>query len=154
MIVVNGDIYLEQEHKELLKTEPGYVKKRYFAVAKALARPPFKISYKKATEQIDRSLRQFYRILKRYREEGIFGLRLRSTRPKGCPNITPEAEKNQLLAVRNATGFGPNDLAALINESNRRRGKGKAVWPSTVYNVLVRGGEIERERRIQPYFYT
>ena len=43
MIVYNGNIYLEKEHIKLLKTEPEYVKKRYFAIARALVPPPFKI---------------------------------------------------------------------------------------------------------------
>ena len=147
MIVYNGNIYLEKEHIKLLKTEPEYVKKRYFAIARALVPSPFKIGYKKATRLIGVCLRHFYRIVKRFREEGISGLRLKSTRPKKSPNQTPKREEDQITAVRKRTGFGPNDVAALVNESNLREGKEKRVWPSTVYNVLVREGEIERERR-------
>ena len=149
MIVYDGNIYLDKEHIELLKTEPEYVKKRYFALAKALVPEPFKIGYKKATALIDVCLRHFYRIVKRFREEGIPGLQLKSTRPKSSPNQTPKAEEDQIASVRKKTGFGPNDVAALVNESNRREGRNKKVWPSTVYNILVREGEIERERRIQ-----
>jgi transposase InsO family protein len=149
MIIYSGNIYLEKEHIELLKTEPEYVKKRYSAIARALVPPPFKIVYEKARGLIGVCLRHFYRILKRFREEGIPGLRLKSTRPKKSPNWTPKREEDQITAVRKRTGFGPNDVAALVNESNRREGKVKRIWPSTVYNILVREGEIEREHRIQ-----
>lgn len=62
MIVYDGHIYLEKEHIELLKSEPEYVKNRYFAVAMAIVPKPFKICYKKAKELIEISLRHFYRI--------------------------------------------------------------------------------------------
>jgi hypothetical protein len=149
MYVFKGNIYLEKEHVEIIKNEPEYVKERYFAIAKAIISPPFKIGYRAATILIGVCLRHFYRIVKRFREEGIPGLRLKSTRPKTSPNQTPKEEEDQITAVRSASGFGPNDVAALVNESNRRQGKKKKVWPSTVYNILVREGEIEREHRIQ-----
>lgn len=149
MIFLKGEIYLEKEHRELLKNEPEYMKARYFAVSKALAPAPFKIGYNKARESIGVCLRHFYRILQRFRKEGIPGLRLRSRRPKTSPKRTPKEEEDQITRVRKESGFGPRDVAALVNESNRREGKDKKVWPSTVYNILVREGEIEREQRIQ-----
>ncbi len=149
MIVYDGNIYLEKEHIDALKDEPEYVKKRYFAVVKALIPNPFRIGYTNAAKLIDRCLRQFYRIVKRFREEGIEGLRLKSTRPKSSPNQTPREEEELITSVRRASGFGPRDVATLVNESNRREGKDKKVWASTVYNILVREGDIERERRVQ-----
>lgn len=149
MYIFKGNIYLEKEHVELIKNEPEYVKERYFAIAKAVLSQPFKIGYKAAAVLIGVCLRHFYRILARFRDENIEGLRKRSTRPRTSPNQTPKDYANQISAVRGASGFGPNDVAALINESNHREGRKKKVWPSTVYNVLVREGEIERERRIQ-----
>ena len=146
---LQGRYIFGKEHIELLKTEPEFVKQRYFAVAKALVPAPFRIGYKNATALIAISLRHFYRIVKRFRDEGIPGLRKRSTRPKTCPNQTLEDVEDQIKAVRYATGFGPDDVAVLVNESNRREGKDKKVWPSTVYNILVRKGEIEREHKIQ-----
>ena len=123
MIVLDGNIYLEKEHIKLLKTEPEYVKKRYFAIARALVPAPFKIGYKKATRLIGVCLRHFYRIVKRFREEEISGLRLKSTRPKKSPNQTPKREEYQITAVRKRTD-GPN-VAAPVNESNQREGKEK-----------------------------
>lgn len=149
MITYRGNIYLKREHIDALKDEPEHVKKRYFAVAKALIPRPFRIGYRNAAKLIERSLRQFYRIVKRFREEGIAGLRFKSRRPKTSPNQTPREEEEQITSVRRASGFGPKDIAILVNESNRRKGKDKKVWPSTVYNILVREGDIEREKRIQ-----
>lgn len=37
MIIVQGEVYLEQEHVRILKNEEEYVKKRYHAVARTLA---------------------------------------------------------------------------------------------------------------------
>ena len=149
MILFNGNIYLDKEDIEIIKLEPEYVKKRYFAVAKALAGAPFSIVYKNAAKLIDICLRHFYRIVKRFREERIPGLRYKSKRPKNIPNQTPKYIEDQVIAVRDASGFGPNDVAVLMNESYRLNGHKKKFWPSTIYNILVRYGEIEREKLIQ-----
>lgn len=149
MIINDGNIYLDKEHIVALKDEPEYVKERYFAVIKALIPKPFRIGYRNAAKLVKRSLRQFYRIVKRFREEGIAGLRLKSRRPKNSPNQTPRDEEELIVAVRRASGFGPRDVAVLVNESNHRTGKEKKIWASTVYNILVREGDIEREKRIQ-----
>lgn len=70
MIIERGSIYLDREHFDFFKDEPSYVKKRYGAIARTLASKPFKIIRKKAAEMIGLSLRHFYRVLKRYKEEG------------------------------------------------------------------------------------
>jgi transposase InsO family protein len=54
-----------------------------------------------------------------------------------------------IVTLRKKSGFGPKDISVLINESMKRQKKRFHLWPSTAYNVLVRTGEIERERRIQ-----
>ena len=149
MIVVRGEVYLHESHIEALKDEQAYVKERYSVVAKTLAPEPFRTTRKKAAEMIKRSLRQLYRILRRFRKEGIPGLRFRSKRPKTIPIRTPREIEEKVLAVRKATGFGPKPVSDLVNESLRREDGPKRVYPSLTYNILVRGGEIERERRIQ-----
>lgn len=70
MIIERGSIYLDKEHIDFLKDEPSYVKKRYGAIARTLAPKPFKIIRKKTAEMIGLILRHFYRVLKRYEEEG------------------------------------------------------------------------------------
>lgn len=149
MKVLNGNIYFDTEDIELIKLEPEYVKKRYFAVTKALVPAPFNIVYKKAAKWIKISLRHFYRIVKRFKEEGISGLRYKSRRPKTIPNQTPKEIEEQVIAIRKASGFGQNDISVLMKESYRRDGIIKKFWPSTIYNILVRSGEIVREKQIQ-----
>jgi len=149
MIVVNGDIYLDEGHAEVLRSEPEYVKKRYFAVAKTLAPPPFRIVREKAAELIGRSVRQMQRIVKQFKLEGIVGLRFKSKRPKTSPNKTSREVEEKILAVRKATGFGPKPTSDIVNHALDDTENRKRVYPSLTYNILVRNGEIERERRIQ-----
>lgn len=149
MIIDQGQIYLDKEHLFALKREPEYVQKLYQAVARTLAPEPFHIIRKDAARIIKKSLRHFYRILKRFREEGIAGLRLRSRRPKTFPRMTDKELEHRVVQVRKASGFGPRQVADIVFECYRREGRTRWIWPSTVYNILVRRGEIERERRIQ-----
>ena len=138
---------MHEDHIEALKAEPEYVRKRYRAVARTLAPQPFAILRRAAAEMIGRSLRHFYRILDRFKEEGIPGLRFRSRRPKSSPNRTPEDIEEKVVAVREASGFGPNHVSALVNESLVREGRPERVCPSLAYGILVRNGVIERQRR-------
>lgn len=149
MIIEQGNIYLDREHIDVLKDEPSYVKERYGAVARTLAPKPFGIIRKKAAEMIGRSLRQFYRILRRFGQEGIAGLRFKSKRPKTMPNKTPKEIEDVVITVRKATGFGPRPISDIVNESFRAKKISKRIYPSLTYNILVRRGEIEREKRIQ-----
>jgi len=132
---------------EALKDEEEYVKKRYQAVARTLAPEPFGIQREAAAGMIGRSLRQIYRILRRFKEEGLSGLRLQSRRPKTSPNKTPGDIEAMVVAVREASGFGPNHVSALINESLEREDRSERVYPSLSYGILVRNGVIERQRQ-------
>lgn len=149
MILHQGNIYLDSEHILALRTEDELVKKRYRAVARTLLSEPFRLTRKKAADFLGRSKRQLQRWVKRYKEEGIPGLRNRSKRPKFSPNQTPCEIEDIVQKVRRKSGFGPRDVAVLINESFKRQKRSLYLWPATTYNILVRRGEIERERRIQ-----
>lgn len=149
MIVLNGEIYIDKAHVDVLRDEEEYVKRRYRAVVRTLAKKPFHINRKDAARMIGRSLRQLYRVLNRFLNEGISGLRFKSKRPKTSPNRTSKHVEKKIVAVRKACGFGSKHIADIINESNRREGKSERVYPSLAYNVLVRNGEIEREKRLQ-----
>ncbi len=149
MIVWRGDVYIDKAHIGVLKDEAEYVKRRYHAVARTLANKPFKISRKESASMIGRSLRQLYRILRRFLNEGISGLRFKSKRPKTSPNKTPEHVEKKIVSVRKSSGFGSRYIADIVNESNRREGKSERIYSSLAYNVLVRNGEIEREQRLQ-----
>ena len=142
MILQQGNIYLAEEHIEKLKSEEEQVQKRYQAVARTLLPEPFRIVRKKAAEILDICKRQMQRIVKRFLEEGIEGLRHKSRCPKTSPNQTPEEIEDQIAQIRKASGFGSQDIAVLMIESSRRGGKIRKFWQSTTYNILVRKGEI------------
>lgn len=117
MIIVQGEVYLEERHIAILKKEPGFVRSRYHAVARTLASQLIRLTRKEAADLISRSKRQLQRIVKRFREEGITGLRLKSRRPHTSPNRTSADIENRVVEVRKATGFGPEQLANIVNES-------------------------------------
>lgn len=138
---------MHEDHVEALKDEQDYVMERYQAVARTLAPKPFSIPREAAAGMIGRCLRQLFRVLKRFKEEGIPGLRHRSRRPRNSPNRTPEDIEEMIVAVREASGFGPAHVSALVNESLEREGRPEQVCPSLAYGILTRNGVIERQRR-------
>ena len=138
---------MHEDHIKALKDEQEYVMDRYQAVARTLAPRPFSIPRKAAAGMLKRSIRQLYRVLRRFKEEGIPGLRHRSRRPRTPPKTIPRDIQVMVLAVREASTLGINHVAAIVNESLEREGRAERVCPSSVYNILVRNGVIERERR-------
>ena len=147
MIIQEAQVYLHEEDIETLKAEEEYVMERYQAVARALSPRPFSVPLAAAADMIGRSVRHFRRVIKRFKEEGIRGLRHRSRKPRSSPTRTPGDIQEMVLAVREATGFGPNHVAHLVNESLDRKGRNDTICPSSVYNILVQHGVIERQRR-------
>jgi hypothetical protein len=98
---------------------------------------------------IDRSRRQLQRIIKRYREEGIRGLRFRSKRPHTTFNKTLVEIENRIIKVRKATGFGSEQLASIVNESlNVEYRYDQHVNKTTAYNILVRHSLVDAEKKI------
>jgi hypothetical protein len=70
-------------------------------VARALAPDLFRISREDAAHLIGRSKRQLQRIVRQFREEGIHGLRFRSTRPHTAPrNKTSPDMERMVVEVR------------------------------------------------------
>jgi transposase InsO family protein len=65
----------------------------------------------------------------RYRDEGLEGLRDRSSRPHSCPHQTPAKVERRIVALRQSRRLGPARLAGIVG-----------VPPSTVHRVLVRHG--------------
>jgi hypothetical protein len=131
------------------------VKKRYHAVARTLIPDDaIRIVRKQAAEIIGRSKRQLQRVVKRFQEEGIKGLRFKSKAPHSTPkNRTPSDIERRVIQVRNATGFGSEQLALIVNESlkreRRRRRRSTKITDTTCYNILARNHLVEAERRLQ-----
>jgi transposase len=151
MEIAQGKVYLEETHVSLLKQEEEYVKKRYQAVARTLAADDtLRIPRKQAAGIIGRSKRQLQRVVKRFREEGIAGLRFRSKKPHTTPkNKTPQDIEQRVVEVRKATGFGSEQLATIVNESLNVENKEHRITDTTCYNILARNDLVEAERRIQ-----
>lgn len=146
VIIHRGELYLNREHIEPLRSEPEYVQQRYRTIASFLA-PDSVISKRKAAKSLGLKPRQFNRILKRFEKEGISGLRYRSRCPHSSPNKTPDWLEEMVVNVRKRTGFGPFHLAEIINKNLELNGLPIHLNKTTVYRILVRRGIIEVERR-------
>lgn len=141
-------MYLEYGHAALIKREERYVRKRYRAVARTLANDLVRIPRAQAAQMIGLSKRQLQRIVRRYREEGITGLRFRPRRPHTTPrNKTPADIETRVIDIRRATGFGSEQLATIVNASLRVEDRGHWISDTTCYNILARNGLVEAERR-------
>ena len=150
MIIVQGDVYLEKWHIDILKKEPEIVRKRYHAVVRTLVSDLIRITRQEAAYMISMSKRQLQRVIKRFREEGIAGLRFRSKRPHNSPSRTPNDIEKRIVEVRNATGFGSEQLVNIVNESLNIEGRGEDEYISktTAYNILTRHQLVDAEKRL------
>ncbi|MBI2184976.1 MAG: transposase [Thaumarchaeota archaeon] len=96
---------------------------------------------------IGRSKRQLQRLVRRFREEGIAGLRFKSKRPHTIPrNKVPPDIEQRVIEVRSATGFGSDQLAAIVNESLSLESR-RPITDTTCYNILARNDLVVAERR-------
>ena len=82
-----------------------------------------------AAESMNISRQCAHKWWSRYREDGIDGLRDRSSRPLSCPHRTPARVERRIVALRQSRRLGPARLAGIIG-----------VPASTVHRVLVRHG--------------
>jgi hypothetical protein len=140
-------VYLDERDISLLKTEDDFVRKRYAAVARTLQEvEAFRVTRERAAEMIGRSRRQMQRVVKRFLQEGIPGLRLKSRRPHASPNRTPPDVERRIVRVREATGFGSVQLARIVNVGLSMEGR-EPVTRATCYRVMARNGLVEAERR-------
>jgi len=57
MIIVKGEVYLEQWHIAILKSEQEFVRKRYHAIARTLVSDTIRITRQQAADMINRSRR-------------------------------------------------------------------------------------------------
>jgi transposase len=146
MYIYRGEPYQKKEHIQLLLNEPAYVKQRYHILVRAIYSKN-NIVRERATQELGISMRHFRRLIKRYQDEGIPGLRNKSTRPHKSPNKTPKQLEDLVVQVREKTGFGSFHLAQLINISQKNQGKTERVDPRTISRILVRRGIIESEKR-------
>ena len=82
-----------------------------------------------AAESMNLSRQCAHKWWRRYRDEGVAGLRDRSSRPLSCPHQTPARIERRIVALRQSRRLGPARLAGIVG-----------VPGSTVHRVLVRHG--------------
>lgn len=146
MYIFKGELYLQKGHVHLLQQEPEYVKQRYHAMVRAVLSKSNKIREKEA-QDLGITPRHLRRLIKRYQDEGISGLRNKSKRPHNSPNKTPHDLEDLVVQVREKTGFGSFHVAQLVNISQENQRRVERLNPRTVSRILVRRGVIESEKR-------
>src|SRR4030065_735482 len=86
-----------------------------------------------------------YKWIRRYRVEGLDGIRQRSSRPNRCPHKTnPEWEERIILERVKHSSWGPKKIRELL----QRKGlDGRVPQASTIGDILRRAGLVSRHRR-------
>ena len=105
MIIVQREVYLEKSDINILKKESEIVRKRYHAAVRTLVSDLIRITRQEASDMVRRSKRQVQRVVKRFREEGIRGLRFISKRPHNSSNRTHNDIEKRIVELRYATIF-------------------------------------------------
>lgn len=82
------------------------------------------------------------------------GLRFKSKKPDNITNRTSYVIESRIVAVRKATGFGPEQLANLVNESLNVEDKGEQqqqqqqqISKTTAYNILARHSLVDADKK-------
>jgi hypothetical protein len=81
------------------------------------------------------------------------GLRFKSKKPHNITNRTSYVIESRIVAVRKATGFGPEQLANLVNESLNVEDKGEEqqqqqqISKTTAYNILARYSLVDADKK-------
>jgi len=146
MYIYHGEPYLEKKHIQLLRNESVYVKQRYYAMVRVVLSNNNK-GIAKEVQDLGISMRHLRRLIKRFQDEGIPGLRNKSKRPCNSPNKTPQYLEDLVVQVREKTGFGSEYVSEIVNISLENEGKTERVLTRTVSRILVRRGVIESEKR-------
>ena len=79
------------------------------------------------------SRQTFYKWLRRYEEQGLEGLRDRSSRPHQSPNATSAEVVGKIMYLRQSYHFGPHKIAMYL-----KRYHDVSVSPSGVWRILKR----------------
>jgi transposase InsO family protein len=141
-----GELFLERSHIELLQKEESYVRLRYHAIVMAKT-PGATLSKRALSKSIGLKPRHFNRLIDRFENDGIAGLRRQSRRPHRFPRKIPDWLEIKIVKVRVKTGFGSYHIAVLVNKSLEIERIRRRVNKTTVYRALVRRGQIEAEKK-------
>ncbi len=94
-----------------------------------------------------------YKWIRRYRAQGLDGIRQRSSRPNRCPHKTsPEWGERIILERVKHSSWGPKKIRELL----RRKGlDGRVPQASTIGDILRRAGLVSRRRkRLRKTYYS
>mgnify|MGYP001773592203 CR=1 FL=1 len=152
MIIVQGEVYLEEWHVAILKKEPEFVRDRYRAVARTLAcKRPYPDNQERSScydWQEQAPAVADCKAVQRRRHSRT-EVKVKSRRPHTSPRRTPAKIENRVVKVREATGFGPEQLSNIVNESlaieNRKQ---QDISKTTAYNILTRHGLVEAKKQM------
>jgi putative transposase len=89
-----------------------------------------------------------YKWVKRYREDGVDGLRDRSRRPLGSGVQASGEVVLQVLELRQKRGWGPKKLQELLRRKLRRGGQGAVPSMRTIARIIARGGFVKKRKRL------
>ncbi|MFP3130433.1 MAG: hypothetical protein RXR51_02465 [Nitrososphaeria archaeon] len=71
IIIMRGEVYLDDAHIPLINSEEEYVKQRYFTIAKTIAPDLLRITRNEAAEMNTLSKRQLERIMNKLRRRWL-----------------------------------------------------------------------------------
>ena len=96
------------------------------------------------------SRQTYYRLCRRYEEEGPEGLAPRSRRPHSCPGAVDAALELEIIRLRTDEGWPdpPRGAASIADELRRSGLPCPAV--STIHRVLVRNGLVTPQPQKRP----
>ena len=86
-----------------------------------------------------------YKWIRRYRAQGLEGIRQRSSRPNRCPHKTSSEWEERIILERvKHSSWGPKNIRELL----KRKGlDGRVPQASTIGDILRRAGLVSRRRR-------
>jgi transposase len=105
------------------------------------------LSRREIAQRCQMSHTVFYKILRRYKEQGDAGLYDKERTPKVWPNQTPaDIEESILAFVQEHPSWGPRRIS---NELKKNENGGINVGETAVYGVLKRNALNTRQKRLK-----
>lgn len=94
-----------------------------------------------------------YKWIRRYKAQGLYGIRERNSHPRSCPHKTSKAIEALIIKQRiKHPSWGPKKLRELMN---REYGSCKIPASSTIGSIIKRAGLVKNKKRIRsrkPYY--
>lgn len=101
------------------------------------------LSHAELCRRYDISRPTGYKWLRRYREEGLEGLRDHSHRPRSCPHATSEPVVRRILEIRKKRGWGARKIRRKLEDDPELP---EVPSPDTITRILRRNGCIDTRK--------